>query len=89
MDKQTAAGIIRDTFENPFDKAKFVYFIKNLLNKIDETKSFHIQGQYIPESFRDYVKTYERIGTYTDPENNKIDILAVYLQKETDRKSVV
>jgi hypothetical protein len=83
MDKRTAVGIIRDTFENPFDKARFVYFIKNLLNKIDETKSFHIQGQYIPESFRDYVKTYERIGTYTDPENNKIDVLLVYLQKET------
>ena len=83
MDKQTAVGIIRDTFESPFDKARFVYFIKNLLNKIDETKAFHIQGNYIPESFRGYVKTYERIGTYTDSENNKIDILVVYLQKET------
>jgi len=82
MDKQTAVGIIRDTFESPFDKARFVYFIKNLLNKIDETKALHIQGNYVPESFRDCVKTYERIGTYTDPENNKIDVLIVYLQKE-------
>ncbi|MBM4447378.1 MAG: class I SAM-dependent DNA methyltransferase [Chloroflexi bacterium] len=83
MDKQTAIRIIRDTFESPFDKARFIYFTKNLLNKIDETKAFHIQGHYIPESFRDYVKAYERIGTYTDHENNKIDILIVYLQKET------
>src|SRR4030042_6279301 len=84
MDKQTAVGIIRDAFESPFDKARFVDFIRNLLNKIDETKAFPIiQGHYIPESFRDCVKTYERIGTYTDLENNKIDILVVYLHKET------
>ena len=86
MDKQTAANIISDTFESPFDKAKFVYFIKNLLNKIDETKALHIQGHYIPESFRDYVKAYERIGTYTytDPANanTKIDVLIVHLQRE-------
>jgi len=83
MDKQAAAKLIRDTLEKPFEKGRFVYFMKNLLNKIDENKAFHIQGHYIPESFRDYVKAYERIGTYTDPENNKIDILVVYLQKET------
>jgi type I restriction-modification system DNA methylase subunit len=85
MDKQTAVGIIRDTFESPFDKTRFVYFIKNLLNKIDETKAFPIiQGHYIPESFRDCVKAYERIGTYTDPANanTKIDVLIVHLQRE-------
>jgi len=83
MDKQAAAKIIRDTFQNPFDKRQFVHFVKNLLNRIDETKAFHIQGHYVPESFRDYVKSYERIGTYADPQDNKIDILAVYLQKES------
>jgi len=86
MDKQAAVRIIKDTFESPFDKLRFVYFIKNLLNKIDETKAFPIiQGNYIPESFHDYVKAYERIGTYTDPANadSKIDVLIVHLQKET------
>jgi len=32
MGKQAAAGIIRDTFENPFGKGRFVHFVKNLLN---------------------------------------------------------
>jgi len=85
MDKQTAVRIIRDTFESPFDKARFVDFIKNLLNKIDENKAFPIiHGHYIPESFRGYVKAYERIGTYTDPAdiNSKVDILIVHLQRE-------
>ena len=87
MDKQSAAKIIRDTFQNPFDKGRFVHFAKNLLNRIDETKAFYIQGHYVFESFRDHVKSYERIGTYTDPEDNKIDILIVYLQKETALES--
>jgi hypothetical protein len=45
-------------------------------------KAFHARG-YVPEIFKDYVKTYERIGTYTDPENDKVDVLIIYLQKET------
>ena len=82
MDKQAAAKIIKDTFEKPFDRGQFVHFAKNLLNKIDESKAFHARG-YIPEIFKDCVKTYERVGTFTDPENDKVDVLIIYLQKET------
>lgn len=82
MDKKQSRNIVKETLQNPFDKEKFVYFAKNLLNKIDESKNFHAHG-YIPEASKDYVKTYERIATYTDPGGNKIDILIVYLQKET------
>lgn len=81
MEKQAAAKLIKDALQNPFDRERFVYFIKNLLNRIDESKAFHARG-YVPEIFKDHVKTYERIGTYTDPEDNKTDILVVYLQKE-------
>ncbi len=82
MDKASAARIISDTFEKPFDKARFQYFIKNMLNQFDELKAFHAHG-YVPEIFKEFVKTYERLGTYTDPENQKVDVLIVYLQKET------
>ena len=82
MDKQAAVKIIRDTFENSFNRTQFVHFARNLLNKIDESKAFHARG-YIPEIFKDYVKTYERVGTFTDPENDKVDVLIIYLQKET------
>ncbi|MCX5718319.1 MAG: Eco57I restriction-modification methylase domain-containing protein [Nitrospirae bacterium] len=81
MEKQAVARLIKDALQNPFDRERFVYFIKNLLNKIDESKAFHARG-YVPEIFKDHVKTYERIGTYTDPEGKKTDILVVYLQKE-------
>ncbi|MEA3421760.1 MAG: class I SAM-dependent DNA methyltransferase, partial [Acidobacteriota bacterium] len=72
--------IIRETFENPFDKVRFTIFIKNLLNNIDESKAFHARGD-VKEMFRSVIKTYERIGTFITPDDKKVDILIVYLQK--------
>ena len=82
MTTKEAQQLVQKTFQNPFDKGQFVYFIKNLVNEVDESKAFHARG-YVHEKYRDKVKTYERVGTYTDPEENKIDILIVYLQKES------
>lgn len=84
MNKETCYKIIKDTLQDSFDRDRFVIFTKNLLNSIDETKAFHAHG-YVKEKFKqtaEIVKTYERIGTYTDPEGKKIDVLVVYLQKE-------
>ena len=81
MDKQQAQEIIRDTFENAFDKNSFTGFIKNLLNGIDDAP-FTYQGNYIPDAYKQYIKTLERIGKFSDGENN-IDILVITLQKET------
>lgn len=83
MDIQQARRIIRNTFESSFDKVKFIDFIKDLLNQYDESKAFHLRGCYIPKAFENIIKSYERIGTYNDPEGKKIDLLIVYLQKET------
>ncbi len=81
MDKQQAQQIIRDTFENPFNKSGFAGFIKNLLNRIDEAP-FTYQGNYIPDAYKQYIKTLERIGKFSDGEN-RIDILVITLQKAT------
>jgi hypothetical protein len=80
MDKRQAQEIIRETFESPFDKVRFTNFIKDLLNRIDESKAFHAHG-YVKEGFRGVIKTYERIGTYNSADDKKIDIIIVYLQK--------
>lgn len=82
MRTEDAKRIVRDIFQKPFDKDRFVYFIKNLLNEIDESKAFHVRG-YVPEIFKNFVKTYERIGTYTDPDGKRLDVMIVYLQKES------
>ncbi|MBW1729033.1 MAG: class I SAM-dependent DNA methyltransferase, partial [Deltaproteobacteria bacterium] len=81
MDKQQAQNIIRETFESPFDKSGFTGFIKNLLNRIDDAP-FTYQGKYIPDAYKQYIKTLERIGKFSDGENS-IDILVITLQKET------
>ena len=81
MDKQQARRTIKDTFENPFDKKKFISFIRNLLNKI-EISTFVYKGNYIPDAYKPYIKTLERIGKFNDGENN-IDILIVTLKKDT------
>jgi hypothetical protein len=82
MNREQAKELVRRTFESSFDKEKFVVFIKNLLNKLDETKAFHARG-YVKQAFKQVskvIKTYERVGSYTDPQNNKIDVLVVYLE---------
>jgi len=84
MDIKIARNLVKDTFENGFDKNRFYYFIKNLLNKIEEQDKdrFIYRGNFIPDAYKPYIKTLERIGKYQDPKHNKIDLLIVQLKKE-------
>ena len=34
-------------------------------------------SQYIKDAFKDHVHRYERLGTYTSPDNDKLDVLIV------------
>ncbi|MEW6614199.1 MAG: TaqI-like C-terminal specificity domain-containing protein [Thermodesulfobacteriota bacterium] len=81
MDRQQARRIIQETFELPFDKNRFVNFIRNLLNRIEEVP-FVYKGNYIPDAFEQHISTLERIAKYSDGEH-KIDILIIHLRKET------
>jgi len=82
MEKSSAAKIVSQTFQNPFNKDSFVYFIKSLLNHI-EPAPFVYRGKYIPDAYKPYIKTLERIGKYQDKNDKKIDLLIVHLKKET------
>jgi len=82
MEKTSAARIVRQTFQNPFNKESFVYFIKSLLNHI-EPAPFIYRGNFIPDAYEPYIKTLERIGKYQDKDGKKIDLLIVRLKKET------
>lgn len=81
MDKLQAKRLIKETFENSFEKEQYIVFIKNLLNSIEE-KPFTYRGNYIPDAYKQYVKTVERIGKYSDGKH-AIDVLVVKLQKDT------
>src|SRR3990170_943692 len=83
MDSSTAVKLIRDTFQNQFDRGRFAFFVRNLLNHIDDSKPFIYRGKFIPDAYIPYVHSFERIGKYTDTEGNEIDILTVHLKRET------
>ena len=82
MNKDSAIKIIYETFQNSFNKSSFVYFIKSLFNHI-EVDPFIYRGNLIPDAYDPYIKSFERIGKYQDENNNKIDLLIVYLKKGT------
>ena len=76
-----AKNIITDVFENPFDKDKFNYFIRNLLNNL-QTAEFRRSGYNIPKAFENFIASYERLGKYEDEEGNLIDVLIVKLKRD-------
>ncbi len=82
MNKEEAKIIIKDTFENEFDKNKFLFFAINLL-KTATVISKVFPNEYVKEVFRAYIEKYEIAHQYTDPEGNIIDVFLVYLKKGT------
>lgn len=83
MNKDQAKRLVSDTFTNSFEKERFRRFIKELLNRYDETKAGNWNLQYIRDAFKPHVNRYERLGTYTTPDDEKIDILIVYLTQDS------
>jgi len=85
MDKNQAKKIIKDTFENKFDKLKFKRFIINLLNIkssiiADPGVTFNINQ--VPNIYQPFIESFEKIAEYQSGKN-KIDVLAIRLKKET------
>jgi len=86
MDKQQATNLIKDIFETAFDEGQYLRFLRELFNgQIDESdeRKFDYYGQYIPDSFKEHVRRYKRLGIYTDPNGHEIDLLVVILKRDT------
>ena len=79
MKQDKARELIKDTFENPFDKERYTWFLKNLFPDKIEFRNKVYTGNYIKEAFRNYIRKYEQIGKFEDAEGNTIDLLAVEL----------
>ncbi len=82
MNEQQAIDLVKETFESPFDRKRYIWFLRNLLNTFDEAEVRSNQGSRIPESFRNYVEKVERIGKYTT-EGKEIMLFVVHLKRET------
>lgn len=86
MKEERANRLVKDTFGNRFSEEKFIPFIKNFLNEIDQDNSFSFGENEVPSSYRDYIKQYKRIGQYQDPQGEILDVLSVNLERETSPK---
>jgi len=83
VNRDQAYTFICQTFTQAFDKPQFRNFTINLLNRMDESKTSAWKGPYIKDAFKDHVNFYERLGTYTSPNNEKLDVLIVHLTTES------
>jgi len=81
MNREQARDLIQRTFTQKFDKARFLNFIRNLLNHVDETKA--TSWNSIKNAFEDHVQRYERLGTYHTPNKESVDLLVVFLTNES------
>ena len=82
MDKAAAQKLVRETLQGSFNKERFVYLIKNILNHVEEA-SFTYKGNFIFDDFADAIRLVERAGKYKGPDERLIDILVIHLQKDT------
>lgn len=76
MTKQEAIHLIEDTFNKKFDEERFLRFAKNLLNDTADRENVY-RGNYIKDAYKEHISQYKRIGKYTDPNGDEIDILTV------------
>ena len=81
MDKSQATSLVRETFTNAFDKGRFLQFIRNLVNHLDESKAQN--WTLIKDAYHDRVNHFARFGTYTDPRGDRVDVLTIHLRRET------
>jgi hypothetical protein len=81
MERSQAIALVRETFTEGFNEARFTYFVRNLVNHLDETKK---QVWTLKKAaFQEHVNHFTRLGTYTDPRGERMDILVIHLRRET------
>src|SRR5438270_6884232 len=81
MDRAQAIRLVWDTFTQRFDDDRYTHFIRNLLNHLDESKKQ--RWTLKKAAFEDFVNHFARLGTYTDPRGERLDVLVIHLRKNT------
>lgn len=85
MNKDQAQRIIKDTFENKFDKARFTRFTVELLNlkslAVNDPGATFNTNQ-VPNAYKPFINSFEKITDYKSGEH-KLDVLVIRLNRET------
>ena len=83
MEISKAKDTIASLFNNQFDKVNFISFISNLLNSASFANQSLTQNNQINDQFKDHIESLERLTTFSDENDNEIDVLIVTLLKDT------
>lgn len=76
MDKTQAQEFISNVFQSKFDPEQYALLVRNLLNNFEHREN-NYQGGSLWEAYREHISQYRRIGKYTDPNGDAMDILIV------------
>lgn len=85
MNKDQAQKIIKETFENKFDKVRFSRFIVDLLNLKSTSisdSSVTFNANQVPNTYKPFINSFEKITDYKSDKDN-LDVLIIWLNKET------
>lgn len=81
MDKGRAKNLLNETFNNDFDANRYAKFIKELFNNFTvKPRSWSVWKEY-----RDYIDSYQLLGSYKDSSKKVIDVLIVKLKGTSSR----
>ena len=76
MDKPTAQRLVRSTLKAPFDRKRYHGLVNELCNGFDDGQA---QNMTVPDAFAAHVKSCQRLGTFTSPDEELADVLVVHL----------
>ena len=80
MNHQNAKILLDETFDNSYDGGRFSNFIRELFNEFDF--SYNVLKN-IKKEYKQYIDSYQVLGSYTDSNKKIIDVLVVKLNKES------
>lgn len=79
--------LIEKTFDDSFELSRYRQFVGELFSGYVQKPFIH-NKTYIADGFEESVALFGRIGTYTDPEDQTIDILYVKLETHLHNRSL-
>ena len=82
MNKTKARDIIENVFSHEFDRTEFINFANTFLFSA-HFDPYIIQGNQIPEQYKEHIGSLEKLAAFTDSYEQKIDLLIVTLLKDT------
>jgi hypothetical protein len=83
MNKEQSHELVRETLIHRFDKGNYLKLTGNILHRVDASKAALWNHQYVKDAFKDHVDRFERLGTYTSPDKESLDVLVVHVTKES------